>query len=34
MSAQQKKYPFDLKTQYGFGFSTQDDEIVVRNASA
>ncbi|PTT05127.1 DNA cytosine methyltransferase [Pseudomonas sp. HMWF006] len=29
MSAQQKKYPFDFKTQYGLGFSTQDDEIVV-----
>ena len=29
MSAQQKKHPFDLKTQYGLGFSTQDDEIVV-----
>lgn len=29
MSAQQKKQPFDFKTQYGLGFSTQDDEIVV-----
>jgi DNA (cytosine-5)-methyltransferase 1 len=29
MSAQQKKPPFDFKTQYGLGFSTQDDEIVV-----
>ncbi|WP_339503950.1 DNA cytosine methyltransferase [Pseudomonas sp. RL_105y_Pfl2_101] len=29
MSAQQKKHPFDFKTQYGLGFSTQDDEIVV-----
>ncbi|WP_286976558.1 DNA cytosine methyltransferase, partial [Pseudomonas sp.] len=25
----QKKHPFDFKTQYGLGFSTQDDEIVV-----
>ncbi|WP_339494616.1 DNA cytosine methyltransferase [Pseudomonas sp. RA_105y_Pfl2_P56] len=29
MSAQQKKHPFDFKTQYGLGFSTQDDEIIV-----
>ncbi|SEB78633.1 DNA (cytosine-5)-methyltransferase 1 [Pseudomonas saponiphila] len=29
MSARQKKHPFDFKTQYGLGFSTQDDEIVV-----
>ncbi|AZV26942.1 DNA cytosine methyltransferase [Pseudomonas syringae] len=29
MSAQLKKHPFDFKTQYGLGFSTQDDEIVV-----
>lgn len=29
MSAQQKKHPFDFKTQYGLGFSAQDDEIVV-----
>lgn len=29
MSAQQKKHPFDFKTQYGFGFNQQDDEIVV-----
>ncbi|MDR8364066.1 DNA cytosine methyltransferase [Pseudomonas sp. JL3] len=29
MSAQQKKHPFDFKTQYGLGFGTQDDEIVV-----
>ena len=29
MSAQQKKHPFDFKTQYGLGLSTQDDEIVV-----
>jgi DNA (cytosine-5)-methyltransferase 1 len=29
MSAQQKKHSFDFKTQYGLGFSTQDDEIVV-----
>lgn len=29
MSAQQKKHPFDFKTQYGLGFSPQDDEIVV-----
>jgi DNA (cytosine-5)-methyltransferase 1 len=29
MSAQQKKHPFDFKTQYGLAFSTQDDEIVV-----
>jgi hypothetical protein len=29
MSVQQKKHPFDFKTQYGLGFSTQDDEIVV-----
>ncbi|EJM71632.1 site-specific DNA methylase [Pseudomonas sp. GM49] len=29
MSAQQKKHPFDFKTQYGLGFSTQDDEILV-----
>ena len=24
-----KKHPFDFKTQYGLGLSTQDDEIVV-----
>ncbi|WP_046485601.1 DNA cytosine methyltransferase [Pseudomonas veronii] len=29
MSAQQKKNPFDFKTQYGLGFNPQDDEIVV-----
>lgn len=29
MSAQQKKHTFDFKTQYGLGFSHQDDEIVV-----
>ncbi len=29
MSAQQKKQPFDFKTQYGLGFNQQDDEIVV-----
>jgi len=29
MSAQQKKRPFDFKTQYGLGFNPQDDEIVV-----
>ena len=29
MSAHQKKHPFDFKTQYGLGFSPQDDEIVV-----
>lgn len=29
MSAQQKKHPFDFKTQYGLGFNPQDDEIVV-----
>ena len=29
MSAHQKKYPFDFKTQYGLGFNSQDDEIVV-----
>lgn len=29
MSAQQKKHPLDFKTQYGLGFNTQDDEIVV-----
>ncbi|NWB64226.1 DNA cytosine methyltransferase, partial [Pseudomonas sp. F1002] len=29
MSARQKKYPFDFKTQYGLGFNPQDDEIVV-----
>ncbi|CRM70353.1 hypothetical protein [Pseudomonas sp. 37 R 15] len=29
MSARQKKHPFDFKTQYGFGFNPQDDEIVV-----
>ncbi|MGO4003137.1 DNA cytosine methyltransferase [Pseudomonas fluorescens] len=29
MSAHQKKHPFDFKTQYGLGFNTQDDEIVV-----
>ena len=28
MSAQQKKHPFDFKTQYGLGFNPQDDEIV------
>ena len=28
MSAQQKKHPFDFKTQYGLGFNQQDDEIV------
>lgn len=28
MSAHQKKYPFDFKTQYGLGFNQQDDEIV------
>jgi DNA (cytosine-5)-methyltransferase 1 len=28
MSAQQMP-PLDFKTQYGLGFSTQDDEIVV-----
>ena len=26
MSAQQKKHPFDFKTQYGLGFNKQDDE--------
>ena len=29
MSVQQKKHPFDFKTQYGLGFNQQDDEIVV-----
>ncbi|OZY28517.1 DNA cytosine methyltransferase [Pseudomonas lundensis] len=29
MSSQQKKHPFDFKTQYGLGFNQQDDEIVV-----
>jgi DNA (cytosine-5)-methyltransferase 1 len=29
MPAQQKKNPFDFKTQYGLGFNPQDDEIVV-----
>ena len=29
MSAQQKKHPFDFKTQYGLGFDPQDDEIIV-----
>ncbi|OZY39377.1 DNA cytosine methyltransferase [Pseudomonas fragi] len=29
MSANQKKYPFEFKTQYGLGFNQQDDEIVV-----
>ncbi|KFE47961.1 DNA cytosine methyltransferase [Pseudomonas congelans] len=29
MSAEQKKHPFDFKTQYGLGFNPQDDEIVV-----
>ncbi|PKH18810.1 DNA cytosine methyltransferase [Pseudomonas fluorescens] len=29
MSAQQKKHPFDFKTQYGLGFNPQDNEIVV-----
>ncbi|MFC6301867.1 hypothetical protein GNF76_25335 [Pseudomonas sp. CCM 7893] len=29
MSAQQKKHPFDFKTQYGLGFNPLDDEIVV-----
>ncbi|OZY42211.1 DNA cytosine methyltransferase [Pseudomonas fragi] len=29
MSAHQKKYPYDFKTQYGLGFNQQDDEIVV-----
>ena len=29
MSAQQKKYPFDFKTQYGLSFNQRDDEIVV-----
>jgi DNA (cytosine-5)-methyltransferase 1 len=29
MSAHQKKHPFDFKTQYGLGFNTEDDEIVV-----
>ena len=29
MSAHQKKYPFDFKTQYGLSFNQQDDEIVV-----
>ena len=24
-----KKRPFDFKTQYGLGFSTRDDEIVI-----
>ena len=29
MSARLKQHPFDFKTQYGLGFSPQDDEIVV-----
>ena len=29
MPVQQKKHPFDFKTQYGLGFNPQDDEIVV-----
>lgn len=29
MPAQQKKHPFDFKTQYGLGFNPQDDEIVM-----
>lgn len=29
MPAQQKKHPFDFKTQYGLRFNPQDDEIVV-----
>ena len=29
MSVQQMKHPFDFKTQYGLGFNTQDDEVVV-----
>ena len=29
MSAQQKKHPFDFKTQYGLGFNQQDDEIIM-----
>jgi hypothetical protein len=29
MSAQQKKNPFDFKTQYELGFNPQDDEIVI-----
>ena len=29
MSAHQKKYTFDFKTQYGLGFNQQDDEIIV-----
>ena len=29
MPAQQKKHPFDFKTQYGLGFNQQDEEIVV-----
>lgn len=29
MTAKQKKYPFNFKTQYGLGFNPQDDEIVV-----
>ncbi|UXL41016.1 hypothetical protein N7D90_07825 [Pseudomonas fragi] len=29
MFANQKKYPFDFKTQYYLGFNQQDDEIVV-----
>lgn len=29
MSAQQKKHPFDFKTQYGLSFNPQDDEIVI-----
>lgn len=29
MFAQQKKHPFDFKTQYGLGFNKQDDEIIV-----
>ena len=29
MSAKHKKHTFDFKTQYGLGFSQQDDEIIV-----
>lgn len=29
MFAQQKKHPFDFKTQYGLDLNLQDDEIVV-----
>jgi len=29
MSARQQQHPFDFKTQYGLGFSPEDDEIVV-----